>query len=1655
MMSATPLRAWLALAIVASAFSSVAAQEAKKAGEDKVSYFKDIRPLFQAHCQGCHQPARAKGDYVMTSYEKLLAGGGSGNKAIVPNNAVASHLVKLITPVNGKASMPEGKKPLHAAEIELIRRWIAQGAADDTPVNAKSRFDVDHPPVYVRPPVISSLDYSPDGKLLAVSGFHEILVVDADSGERVARLIGMSERIQSVRFSPDGTLLAATGGQPGRMGEVQVWDVVRKKLKLSVPITYDTVYGVSWSPDGTKLAFGGTDNSLRVIDAASGEQILFQGSHSDWVLDTLFSVDGKHVVSGSRDMSIKITEIATQRMLGNVTSITPGALKGGVQAMAAHPKQNSFIAGGSDGATRLYKAVFKSDSQMVSTLPGRVFAARFSADGNRLAAASSLDGKGHLFVGPFGAGAKGTAKIAIDQSSLYALAFRAGGDTLAAGGADGVVRVFDAASGKLVKEFSPAPIEANGPGKGQTPTALNWPKEAAEPESLPAGAMIEGVDVEPKSLVLDSPYAYAQLLITARLAGGATFDATRVARIAAAEPVVEITPLGAVRAKRDGQTKLKITVANKTIEVPVEVAGTAAPYASDFIRDVNPILSRLGCNSGSCHGANKGKNGFKLSLRGVDAAHDVQAFVDDLASRRVNIASADNSLMLLKATGATPHGGGQLTRPSEPYYELLRDWIARGCELNLAAPRVVKLELFPQGAILERIGDKQQFRVIATYADGKSKDVSREAIVESGNIEILSADKAGLVTALTRGESPVLARFEGAYTATTIIVMGDRAGFVWKDPPAFNKIDELVAAKLKRMKIAPSELCSDLEYLRRVQIDLTGLPPTADDVRAFVRDGRDSRTKREALVDKLIGSADYVEHWTNKWADLLQVNRKFLGNEGAAAFRTWIRNEIDKNTPYDEFARKILTATGSNKENPAASYWKILRDAPSAMENTTHLFLGIRFNCNKCHDHPFERWTQDQYYQTAAYFAQFSLQEDPMAKGQKIGGTAVVAAKPLYEIVSDRTTGEIKHDRTGAETPPKFPYPAGTKVDQKAPRRTAMASWLTSSDNTYFARSYANRVWGYLLGIGLIEPIDDIRAGNPPTNPELLDYLTQEFLNSNFDVRKLQRLIVTSRTYQLSVAANRWNEDDKTNYSHALARRLPAEAIYDAMVRATGSSGKLPGGIRAAALPDSGVDLSSGFLAATGRPVRESACECERTSGLQMGPVMALINGQDIGDMIADPKNDIAKLVKDQKDDAKMVEELFLRILNRPAQPKEIEAARKLIADVESDHQKLNQAVKTREAEAVAIKAKLEKEREQNIVKAKAELEAYETAAAPKAAQAAKERVVRIAKSEQSLKEYIATLDAKQPAWEKSLVAGASWIPLKAKDAAASGKTKLELQADNSLLASGASGPDAYTVIVPTDIKGITAVRLEMLPDAKLPKNGPGRAADGNFVLTEFQLFVQPQDSKEAPKKIELTTPLADFNQANLDVKLAVDGDEASTDKGWGIAPQMGKGHWATFQLKGPIGFDKGTILTFKLISRHKLANSAPGRFRISIATAKTPVGLSVSEEWREVLLKPAAERTDAQRDMLAKMFRGNDAELSIRQKALTAAQAPLPVDSHLVDLKAALAEATKPVPEDARLLQLRQDLAASTRQLADQRLTAAQDIAWALINSPAFLFNR
>lgn len=1444
-----------------------------------VSFQRDIWPVLQANCQGCHQPAKPQGDYVMTSFELLVAGGESGSPAIVEGKSAESYLVEQIALVDGEAKMPKDRPPLHESEVELIRRWIDQGALNDSTATASPQFDAEHPPTYSRPPVVTSLDHSPDGTLLAVAGFNEVVLHNADGSGPVARLIGLSPRIESVRFSPDGSRLAVAGGEPATAGEIQIWNVAEKLLERSISVTFDTVFGASWSPDGTLVAVGCADSTVRVFDVGTGQQTFYQGSHDDLVRDTVFSVQGDHLVSVGRDMTAKLMELKTERFIDNITSITPDALKGGIASVTRHPLRDEIIFGGADGIPKIYK-MFRTkerkpgdDRNQLWELPplaGRVFSVDISVDAKRIAAGSSLNGKGMVRVfemavapeipediigileqpthkrsadnvtklkGHFRQGVKDLAEVTFDTGGIFCVSFHPDGSQLAAAGRDGTVRLIHAESGEVTKEFVPVELESN-----VVDAALEIKLPEIDPssigrldgETLPDGVTITRLSIQPDTLQIQGVYEQVQAIVSAELDTGDTIDVTRIADLQISGDAAVVSPRGRVLPQEDGDARLVAKLHGNSVEADVHVSGQADRAVPDFIRDVNPVLSRTGCNAGTCHGSQAGKGGFKLSLRGYDPLFDTRVLTDDLAARRINLASPTQSLILLKPAATVPHEGGQVLKAGSSYYAIVRDWIAHGAKLNPQTSKVAAIKVFPENPVVQGIGGRQQMRVVAFYLEGHQRDVTSEAFIESGNTDIAKpvVDYPGLIEVSRRGEAPLLVRYEGAYAATTLTVMGDRQGFVWQEPPANGRIDELVVRKLYRTKTLPSSLCDDYDFVRRVYLDLTGLPPTPEQIQEFVENSSDSRWKRDLLVDYLIGSSDFIEHWTNKWCDLLQVNGKFLGREGATAMRSWVRDHVQNNTPYDDFSRALITGEGSNKQNPEVSYYKILRFPEDLVENTTHLFLATRFNCNKCHDHPFERWTQDQYYELAAFFSRVGLKADPAGGDKTIGGTSVEPAKPFYEIVFEKPAGEVRHPRTGKEVPPSFPFECNFETADGSTRREQLAAWITSPDNPYFARSYVNRLWGYLTGVGIIEPIDDIRAGNPPSNPELLDWLTDEFLQSGFNSQHILRLICKSRTYQAAVSTNRWNADDLINYSHAIPRRLPAEVLLDAIHNVTGVESQfagVPKGLRAAALPDSEIKLPDGFLANFGRPARESACECERANDVQLGSVMALVSGPTLNDAISQPGNAIEVLVNGEEDDRRLVEKLFLRVLGRPASAQVVEGALEIVSQVELEHRQLQEKLATLEEELRHVSQKRAVERQAKVEQEKQKLGDLERELTPK-----RKHAIEQARSE--LDTYNTKLPGLFATWLTAQQSATHWQLLEPTQFNYEEDLILHREADGSTYADQVTGERQYEVTGVTELQRITGIRLEVLPDDRLPARGPGWAKDGNFVITEFKV---------------------------------------------------------------------------------------------------------------------------------------------------------------------------------------------------------------------------
>src|SRR5687767_10318315 len=661
-----------------------------------------------------------------------------------------------------------------------------------------------------------------------------------------------------------------------------------------------------------------------------------------------------------------------------------------------------------------------------------------------------------------------------------------------------------------------------------------------------------------------------------------------------------------------------------------------------FLRDIAPILNKVGCTSGPCHGAAKGKNGFKLSLRGYDPQFDYESLLYDLAGRRFNRADPGRSLMLAKPSQEVAHGGGRRFAKDSDYYKAIYNWIAQGVPYgDPAKDTVVELRAEPAEILMTKPGETTSLKVVVRYQDDQVRDVTRETAIESNvpdvaRIEAATPVDMPVIRGERVGEATLLLRYQGKFAAIPVTVLNPKPGFVWKPLPQHNYIDRLVDAKLERLKIQPSASTDEATFLRRVSLDLTGRLPSPETVRAFLADGRSSRVKRAAMIDELIASPEYVDHWTVKWGDLLQSSRKYLGEKGAYEFQHWIREAIASNRPYDKVVRELLTARGSSYDNPAANYFRVTRDAKPAMEKTTQVFLGVRMVCAQCHDHPFERWTQNQYYQMSAFFSAVGIRA-----GFEVG----------EEIVFDqRSEYDMKHPKDGRIVKPQFMVAShAAPVPDGPQRRDALAAWLTSKENPFFARAIANRMWSYFVGKGIIDPVDDIRASNPPSNPALLEALTPHFVANNFDLRDLMRTIVSSRTYQASIVTNEWNTTDRDNFSHAIPRRLSAEELMDAVASATGARPRFPDvpeDTAASQLVDPHIGRE-GFLDVFGRPARESSCECERRSDFSLPQALNLVNGTTISDAVADGKGRVAALVLIGRSDEAIVDELYLAALSR------------------------------------------------------------------------------------------------------------------------------------------------------------------------------------------------------------------------------------------------------------------------------------------------------------------------------------------------------------------------------------------------------------------------
>jgi hypothetical protein len=755
---------------------------------------------------------------------------------------------------------------------------------------------------------------------------------------------------------------------------------------------------------------------------------------------------------------------------------------------------------------------------------------------------------------------------------------------------------------------------------------------ADEPAVVPAS-----VSVQPTAIELRHHRQPQSLQVLGTTVDGFSLDLRPQAKFTSADPkIAAVDDKGWVRPVGNGQTQVTVTVAGQTRTVPVKVQLPPVEPPYSFRNEVMPVLSRAGCNMGACHGYSLGKNGFKLSLRGADPEPDYTAIVKDSLGRRLNFQSPEASLLVAKPVGDVPHEGSVRFGRSSLSHEILVNWIRQGAPADLAdKTRVVAVRMVPDRLVL-RPGQKHRLQVIADYNDGTARDVTRLSVYTVNNEQFAAADDEGLVTAGDAGETAVVVRFERTFAACSLIVLDPDPKFVPTPVPQEHFIDRHVVEKLNRLKITPSSLAGDEEFLRRVYLDLIGVQPKPEEVRAFLADK--SAGKREKAIDALFGRPEFVDHWSLKWGDLLQNSRNSASQQSVFLFREFIRGAVASNMPLDEFARKILTARGGAPDDPASVYFAISKDTNDTIERVTQVFCGVRMLCARCHTHPLENWTQADYYGLASFFSQVSTRPDTRFPN-------VPNAKLLQLNLA---AGNAVHPRTGQPQPPRFLGGEEPKLPAGVDRREAYAKWLTSPDNRFFARGLVNRYWSYFFHRGIVEPVDDVRSTNPPINPALLDALTKDFVEHRFDARQLMRRIVTSATYQRSSVPTASNRHDEQNFSHAIPRRVPAEALLDSLVQATGvpeNIGGAPAGFRAAQLPDANV--TSDFLHLFGKPQRMEACECERDGESNMMQALHFINGKSILTRLQNTAARPGQLVKQKLGDKELATELYLWSLAR------------------------------------------------------------------------------------------------------------------------------------------------------------------------------------------------------------------------------------------------------------------------------------------------------------------------------------------------------------------------------------------------------------------------
>lgn len=761
------------------------------------------------------------------------------------------------------------------------------------------------------------------------------------------------------------------------------------------------------------------------------------------------------------------------------------------------------------------------------------------------------------------------------------------------------------------------------------------------------------IQVFPPQINMSTSRATQNVVVQATFADGITRDVTSQAKLVLANPALAKLEKNQLTPVADGTSELVAEFGGKSARVPVTIKDAGKDRPISFRLDVMPVFMRTSCNSGGCHGAARGKDGFRLSLFGFDAAGDHHRLTRELNGRRINLALPTESLLIEKATGKVPHTGGQRFNDQSEEYRTLIRWLEAGAPNDAAdIAQPTGIEIYPRTMVLDGKGEKQQMSVRATYSDGTERDVTHLCLFLSSNDTSATIGLDGVVTAGDRGEAFVMARFATYTVGSQVIALPKGLQYTAPQLPENNYVDTLVNAKLKKLRINPSELCTDEVFLRRVYLDVIGVLPTVEEYSRFM--GSTDPKKREKLVDELLERKEFVELWVLKWAELLQIrSSNQVSYKAMLLYYNWLQERLAKNMPMDQMVRELLSASGGTFKNPATNYYQNETDTLKVAENVAQVFMGMRIQCAQCHNHPFDRWTMDDYYGFAAFFSQI---------GRK--GTD----DPRERVVFNSGGGDVRHPLGGRVMKPKFLGGAEPDVAGKD-RRVVMADWLASPQNPYFATNLSNIVWAHFFGQGIIHEVDDVRISNPASNPELLAELGKKFTEYKYDFKKLVRDICTSRTYQLSTQGNPSNESDTRNFARGGIRRIKAETFLDCISQVTETKNKFPGlplGARAVQIADGAVGTY--FLSTFGRASRETVCSCEVKLEPTLSQSLHLLNGDATTGRIAQG-NLIGRRMEEKKTVPQIVEELYIRTLSRKPTPAEMQKLESIIAQ-EADKKK-------------------------------------------------------------------------------------------------------------------------------------------------------------------------------------------------------------------------------------------------------------------------------------------------------------------------------------------------------------------------------------------------